>query len=223
MNAKIAFTVLFIHCVAIVCLSFDPPANAKLRRTGPIKVSTFRIPPPPIAAKTSASAPKSAAPNKAAPAPKKTTVAPKAKSTEPPKKALPPKKDLRAIEESLAKIAEIPASKSIDLKLPTPIAATQIQPTVEELPQHSEYAPLLAELLHCALGPLPELGNVRVCLTLEKPGHIIWIDVLDSESEKNAAWLKKQLPLLELPCFNDFGITDSQLKFTILFRNEDPV
>jgi hypothetical protein len=66
---------------------------------------------------------------------------------------------------------------------------------------------------------LPELGEVIARLILQPPGILSEIEIIDTKSKANAEFLKKRLPLLELPCFNDYGIKDKTLEFTITFRN----
>lgn len=68
---------------------------------------------------------------------------------------------------------------------------------------------------------LPEMGEVTMKIVIQAPGIIQTMEVIDAHSKKNAAWLKEQLPFLELPCFQDFGIVDAFLEFTIKFKNAE--
>lgn len=89
------------------------------------------------------------------------------------------------------------------------------QPTVA-----TTYHLSLIEILQSSL-QLPEVGPVRLKISLQAPGTIVSIQILEAKSEKNAHWLKEQLPLLDLPNFNDFGIVDGDLEFTITFTNAE--
>ena len=50
---------------------------------------------------------------------------------------------------------------------------------------------------------LPEKGKAKIELTITSEGKAINIALLSSESKKNSAFLKKHLPNLVFPCFND--------------------
>ena len=134
---------------------------------------------------------------------------------------------LRKIEEEFDAIALQPSSSrasSTEIKLPavlqskTTALRASIDETITKSSIPSTYHLSLIDLLQSSL-QLPELGDVRVKIVLSAPGAFSLIQILDAKSEKNAQWLKNQLPLLPLPCFNDFGIVDAILEFTITFRN----
>jgi hypothetical protein len=68
---------------------------------------------------------------------------------------------------------------------------------------------------------LPEYGKVKLELCIDRKGHLVKSQVLDSENNKNSEFLKNRLPELTFPCFNDFQITENTLTFTISFRNAE--
>jgi hypothetical protein len=68
---------------------------------------------------------------------------------------------------------------------------------------------------------LPEYGKVKLELCIDRKGHLVKSQVLDSENDKNSEFLKNRLPELTFPCFNDFQITENTLTFTISFRNAE--
>ena len=134
---------------------------------------------------------------------------------------------LRQIQEELSAIADGPSiqkSASADIKLPGVLSSkaallnASIEDNAAQTSIPSTYHLSLIEQLQSSL-QLPELGDVRIKIGIEAPGTLFSIQILDAKSEKNAEWLKNQLPLLLLPCFNDFGIVDAILEFTITFRN----
>ncbi len=87
------------------------------------------------------------------------------------------------------------------------------------LPSYEEY---LVAYLQGALD-LPERGDVKLRIEIDRFGRLSECEVLDSRNSKNAEFLKNRLPELTFPCFNDFGITDLTQTFTITFRNvENP-
>jgi len=148
--------------------------------------------------------------------------------TAPVKQKSIPKETLRQIEEEFEAISAQQISRkttSEEIRLPAQLQSkTAINASIEEnisstsIP--STYHLCLIDQLQSSL-QLPEVGSVRVKIVLFSPGTLSSIQILDTKSEKNAQWLKNQLPLLSLPCFNDFGIVDAFLEFTITFCNAE--
>jgi hypothetical protein len=105
-------------------------------------------------------------------------------------------------------------SKSPSLQLPK---EPQEAKTQEIDPSYGE---VLVEYLQNAL-ELPELGEVKVDLELDVLGHILRVDIVESKSKKNGEFLKKRLPELSLPCFNENQKSHATVVFTITFKNMD--
>jgi len=127
---------------------------------------------------------------------------------------------LRQIEQSLdTRITPRPMRKSTpEIKLPSKLEETPIT-VLEESPHKAHsYGITLIDSLQQQL-QLPETGEVKARIAIESPGRIAFVEILDARSAKNAEWLKIQLPLATLPCFNDFNISDANLEFTVTFRN----
>jgi hypothetical protein len=102
------------------------------------------------------------------------------------------------------------------LILPKPILC---KPEIEN---SSEITPSYAENLIALLKThldLPEFGAVKIYLQINSSGSLIDCKILEEKSHKNSEFLKNRLHELTFPCFNDFGLSDSQLEFTIVFRN----
>lgn len=115
---------------------------------------------------------------------------------------------LKEIEHNLTVIEATPSVKKVELQIPAlrkpeeffeEISATPIQ----------QISAFLQETLR-----LPEIGQVRVRLSIDRFGKLQSVEVLDSKSEKNAEFLKKQLPELQFPCLNEI------VSLTIVFSNE---
>jgi hypothetical protein len=149
------------------------------------------------------------------------------KKDAPPKGPAVPRQAIQEIEKSLSALSgpveKIPRKSSPDVALPsileshsTVLADIEVSPETAEIA--SNYSLSLIEMLQRSL-QLPEVGEVLIKIQLANPGKLMTVQILDSKSSKNAEWLKNQLPLLELPCFNDYGIVDAFLEFTIMFRN----
>lgn len=62
---------------------------------------------------------------------------------------------------------------------------------------------------------LPEFGEVKIQLTVKKDGSVVRLVVLEAESQKNKAYLEKNLPQLKFPL-----IFDKEKTFTLTFCNE---
>jgi len=189
----------------------------------------------PVSQPTIAATPKTSNASSATPTPSSSSKTNKKKTVtissakKPAKAAAKPKIPagaLHEIEEGFNAIETKPfASKTSapEIKLPAVIQSQSAQSisidsNITQSSVPSTYHLCLIEQLQTSL-QLPEIGDVKIKIMLAAPGTISSIQILDAKSKKNAEWLKNQLPLLSLPCFNDFGIVDAILEFTITFRN----
>lgn len=98
--------------------------------------------------------------------------------------------------------------------LPLPTLSTPA-PVVDSPPTYGEF--LIAYLQNSL--DLPEYGEVRVRLEIDRFGSLIHCEILETQSVKNGEFLKNQLPTLSFPCLNDFDIFETSQTFTIAFRN----
>ena len=243
-SRQIALCVCFAHFAAVLWMAIDHCLDPSLPERHPIFVRTIHPAAPPILVKTqhtpSVSSPgvqhstkpslppakKEKAPIATSTAPKKTRPSQKVakKLTLPPKKSSIPTKAIQEIEESLNALSAPARPTTLpDLKLPKQLVAKSVVvSSVEDTSFPNEgtstYHVCLVEALQSSL-QLPEVGEVRLKITIHSPGAVASVQILDTKSSKNAEWLKNQLPLIELPSFADFGIVDAFLEFTIMFRN----
>jgi hypothetical protein len=79
-------------------------------------------------------------------------------------------------------------------------------------PTEYSAAEQIVSLLQASL-ELPEFGSVKVQLSINAVGILEEVAILEAKSQKNAEFLKKQLPELQFPCLNK----DTTL--TIIFSN----
>jgi hypothetical protein len=134
------------------------------------------------------------------------------------------KENTHKIDETL--LDEITKSlENFDLAEPKKAAKLSIPQTITCKPeieskssQDTSYAENLIAMLTNHLD-LPEFGSVKICLTLNSSGSVVAFKILEENSHKNSEFLKNRLHELTFPCFNDFEISDSELEFTIVFRN----
>ncbi|HSX12836.1 MAG TPA: hypothetical protein VLE96_00225 [Chlamydiales bacterium] len=164
--------------------------------------------------------------------PKQNAVKPKAVPAKP--KPVPvktpapkPKEEAKAIvktkqtSEPIVKTNELqqPVVKVKSVDLPVPVIKIKSDdlpaPKVEEKTEENYGQILIAYLQGCL--DLPEFGEVKVDLEIDRNGHLVHFEILEEKSKKNAEFLKKRLPELVLPCFN--GSMNETAIFTITFKN----
>ncbi len=68
---------------------------------------------------------------------------------------------------------------------------------------------------------LPEFGEVVAKIEIDRDGRVVQTEILKAKSLKNEEFLKNRLQELLFPCFNEFGVTDNRLDFTITFHNAE--
>lgn len=132
-----------------------------------------------------------------------------------PEKSIQEKRALREIAESLENFRR-EAKPKRELVIPTK-SQREEEPIVErgEEPTYSEF---LVAFLQGTLD-LPEFGEVKVKMEIDRFGKLVDCVVLEAKSKKNGEFLKERLPDLSFPALAEFGILDSTHVFTITFRN----
>lgn len=122
---------------------------------------------------------------------------------------------------SMAKIRDTgPAKKtSSELKDLEVIESLRIDSPDIVCAEDKGYYGALAARLRAGLR-LPELGEVRIRLTLNRAGRVVKVETLNAESEYNKQHVEKMLPKLQFPPFGkNFG-NASQHTFTITLTND---
>jgi len=137
-----------------------------------------------------------------------------------PKKTTKPKPDVwKEIDEALAKIDDKVYSKR-QSKLDVPRVKGSAPSSfpfpdfVDEEAERGTDEESLVSFLHASLN-LPELGEVKIRLTVKKDGSVGELVVLEAQNKKNRAYLEKHLPLLKFPL-----VFDKERTFTLTFCNE---
>ncbi len=215
---QIVVAVLLAHFGCLLFLSADyllswaPPKRRK------VVVNMVTIAPPNVpvpAQRQSAPVAKKSTPKP--PTLKKPEVKPASK---PEKKSAPPQTIAKAPPppETVSLLQEIEASlETIASPAPTPAPKTTLHiPTLTEIiretPSNGCSDEIIAAFLQEVL-TLPEFGDVRVSMTIDRSGHLKSLEVLVAKSEKNATFLKNRLPELQYPCLNE------EASLTVLFSN----
>lgn len=112
-----------------------------------------------------------------------------------------------------------PLSSRAVLSLPSEIASAVSLEFLEE--DLASYGELLIGYLQASLA-LPEVGDVKMDLKVDALGHLVSFDILEAKSKKNEEFLRKRLPELNLPCFNEPKNSQEIREFTIVFKNALP-
>jgi len=137
---------------------------------------------------------------------------------------------LSEAQERIAKITQTrdkltPSQSSQTLSVSVPsIASLQIEAISEiEAPQltgrEMSYRDELAGRLRLLLR-LPEYGDVKIKLIVERSGKVAKVEIMEAESQINRKYIEKTLPSLSFPAFgNNFGSAQSYA-FLITLSNE---
>jgi len=206
---QIVLSVLTAHTLCVLSLLINHVWTTK-KSQNTFTVHTVRLTPalqqPPVVATASTQRPVAAVSGpsptkKPSTAPtKKTTSTPKTKPSPKPVTAAPP------LPEPVKPALTVPV-----LSLPTPSSTpTPSTPTTttSSLSPTETIGTFLRDCLE-----LPEFGEVKLRLTLDKSGRLLDLEILEAKSEKNAQFLKNRLPELEFPWLNE------NTTVTIVFRN----
>ena len=114
---------------------------------------------------------------------------------------------LSEIEKNLDSITTSPAPQK-KTAIESPSLVTQPRPSIEDASVGEQVAALLQETLE-----LPEFGDVKMKLWINRFGILEKLEILETKSQKNEAFLKKRLPELQFPCLNE------TTSLTIVFSN----
>lgn len=178
--------------------------------------------------------------NEAKPKPKKEAE----KKPAPPKETAPPKPDpkieaakakrrelLAKAQKSVAKIEQtrdrLTAAQSSSVAaagVPGKIDNLQVETFISESgpqlsPQEISYYAELANRLKLQLR-LPDFGEVKVKLTLERSGKFVKVVVVNTESAKNRAYIEKTLPTVKYTSFGNNFSGQSEYTFVLALSNE---
>jgi hypothetical protein len=196
-------------CVAHLFILFTLIAHHRLSRTlRPMKPIAVRTIIPQVAVKPAApvvaAAPKKAAAPVVAAAPtKKKQVAPKDEGL------------VKEIASHEAARKEAKGAPKKELPIPKKIESKPTETAAIAPPNYAEF--LIGYLQEALI--LPERGDVRVKLVIDRFGKLLDCEILETKSAKNGEFLKNRLPELAFPCLNDFDIFEATQTFTIAFRN----
>ena len=216
---QIAAVVFAGHFFLVFCLLIHHGWVSWKYSKRPIVVHTIS---PPVESKS--------APIVKAPLPQKKVppVKPTPKKPEKPAKATVEKPQTKkldhapALKEATAALAELKTmeKKVLSSSFPSIPAKIDLATKDKRAGIQAQYKEHLVSYLEAHLD-LPEVGEVTIQLQIDREGRLIKSELIASENHKNSEFLKKRLPELTFPCFNDFNIEENVLTFTISFRNAE--
>ena len=190
---------LCAHGLLLIALLGNYWIDRPALRRRPIAVRTIPYAPPkPVAAETSVHV--KPAPKKVEKAAIKPKIAPKNPTSD---------AALKQIAKSLDALAVKPAPI-----VKQELAIPQMQLTLEHLPEEEVVA--ASEQIACFLQEtlqLPDYGEVKAHLVINRFGRLETLEILEAKSAKNEQFLKNRLPELQFPCLNESA------SLTIVFRN----
>ena len=125
------------------------------------------------------------------------------------------RKVLEELKEVLSKIETEPPPPSTVL-LPKPIHTLSIDS--RDTNEETDYSISLAHSLKEGL-ELPEIGEVKLRLTVSQRGRVLKVDILSAASIKNRRYLEFNLPNIPLPPFSEDLKNESAHTFTLHFCN----
>lgn len=133
------------------------------------------------------------------------------------KKSVPSSKNeiLKDLKETLSRI-ETKAPPKASLSLPKYVQSLQIDHADKK--EETDYSISLAHALKEEL-ELPELGEVKLELTVSHTGQVLRLRILQALSEKNQRYLELNLSRLRLPPFSEDLKNETAHTFTLTFCN----
>jgi hypothetical protein len=196
MNYRLLLSVLGLHLLFALAI-YKPPAPVA-KGEGKIVVRTKIVREEKIAV--------TAAPHK----PKKTVVKPKSK---PASKIGKAHELLKELESSMASMES--ALQKVQKTKPLSFESIAIEPLIEGPPSEESYFEMITMIFRESL-TLPELGAVKLTITVQPNGEIVKIESVSIKSEENFRYLKTTLPHLQLPP----PPTKDPLSITVTFCEE---
>jgi hypothetical protein len=187
----IAYWVISVHVAICLILLGDHWIKRDRRSKQPIHIRMFEV--------------QAALPLKTIAAPPlKTASAPQPSS----KPAAKPKKVAAPSPPKKSAPKPLPTKKELSIPVLTPVIAA---PDVaeEKIDPSLMVASYLKDLLI-----LPEIGDVKVHLVINKQGVVEEVEILESKSQKNQDFLKNRLSEIAFPWLNE------ETKLTLVFRND---
>jgi|GEM_PF-1560843 len=217
-NPALATTTAFtisVHLTVLIIVAYRMEPATVIRPRGKVVVSTIQL------KKTRTNQVAAAAPK---PKPVKPKAAPQKKKVD-----TVDKNQQNLLKKALASLDKIDdPSEVVDTPPPLPMPSmisglqteTAVDSTNEDLnPQELGYCEELVAQLRLKMR-LPDFGEVRVELTVDREGNITQVKVLSSQSEANRAYVEAIMPQLTLPPFGKNFRSEKKHRFLLALAND---
>lgn len=226
----IGLIVISIHMFLIIWMNFTVKTKPMQRKTERLVVKTINLQPRIEEVKKIAPAPAPKVEQKPQPLPavkkietKKKPEIKKSPVSKPKPAPSPPKPQIsKKQQELMAKARENIANVKLT-KLEMPIITSKMLdlPSLknEGFAEDANYSDELAARLQMML-QLPEIGDVRIKLTLERSGRFLNLEIIEAQSAPNRQYVEKMLPLLNFPPFGNHFTGHSKSVFSITLTNK---
>lgn len=215
---RVVVATLVCHALAIWALRQEP-SQRKVQNTKRVAVKTVVYRPPSLKSvvKTRKVPPRKAAPSKT-PKPvqkRRRPVKKVEKKVEKNKEADRRSELINRAKAELAQVNDSTPKKDFSVsKAPQKMDALSVEKEKED----EYYQELAGRLRHMLT--LPEVGEVRVRLTLNRSGGVERLEILEYKSAKNAAFVEKMVPVLTFPAFGNHFSGEAKHEFLITLANE---
>lgn len=230
-SRQLALTVLGAHLALIAALLINHLLTGRPQPKRPIGVRTITIKPAEFPSAPTSSTRQLSPPARVNPVVKKESAVKKEKIiAKPEPKKVPAKtngKETPQIDEGILKqLSEsfhtviAPAQQPRQHFAPSLPSAIVTKAAIDPVSASAapSYGEAFAAVLQNSLD-LPEFGEVIAKIEIEADGRVSGVEILSERNRKNAEFLKNRLQELLFPCFNEFGLSEKRLNFTVTFRN----
>ncbi|NGX26389.1 MAG: hypothetical protein K940chlam6_00307 [Chlamydiae bacterium] len=216
---RISLFVISAHVALLLWMVLWMPVKKVVKKSLQVRTVIEVATPTPASAPAPVIKKEIAAASQAPPKPKKAAKKPiKKAALQKPKGPLVPDALIRQLQESIAKIEE-KGHKDISKKAKVaPKQIPKLQIDAGSGAEESIYASHLVQCLQNAL-ELPEMGTVKLELTLKCDGTFVQMQILQSASNHNQKFLQSQLHSLKYPAFNGLLKQEKEHAFVITFCN----
>lgn len=235
--AAITYFVIAAHIASLWLISYRKPQTTVLKAPKSVVVHTVKLKPPkpkpapkPVAKPKPKPEPKPVAKPKPKPEPAPKPVAkpkPKPKpATKPkPQQAKVDKRQQELLEKALSSLDKVDRSTPDTQPVSAPITLLKLEGSAstddaaDTDPKHLGYCEELVRRLQLLL-KLPDYGQVKVKLTLNRDGTVAKLEVIDSLNAKNKSYVENTIPTGRFPPFGTNFAGERQHSFVLALAND---
>ncbi len=134
------------------------------------------------------------------------------------------KDSMTKVSQARSQVSKQPSADIAQAEVPKAIGSLQIDAFTTGEPvvlttKETSYRDEIAHRLKLGLR-LPEYGEVKIKLTIERSGKVAQVQIVSSKNTKNKQYVEKTVPTLTFPSFGDNFNGSQQYTFVICLNNE---